>query len=103
MTIIEAMPLLEELKSSSKEERRAFFKDPDTFKIFWYYHFPQNFVSELAPFHDEWIHAITMTNKSILLEAFRGSLKTEIIKVYLVWCIAYAVEPYDVVQSYDSG
>lgn len=42
------------------------------------------------------------TELSVLLEAFRGSLKTELVKVYLVYCICYQIEPYIVIQSFDS-
>lgn len=44
-----------------------------------------------------------MTNLSMLIKGFRGSIKTEIVKVYLVYCICYKIEPYIVIQSYDSG
>jgi len=103
MLIKESIPLLEELAKIWNKERVEFFKKPKNFKIFWYFHFMQNFVCELAPFHDEWINKLLMTEKSILFEAFRWSLKTELIKIYLVWCICYATEPYIVIQSYDSS
>lgn len=98
-----ALILLEQLSKVNKSERIEFFKDKENFIFFWYYHFRKNFISELAPFHFEWIKELVEWNKSILFEAFRWSLKTELIKIYLVYCICYKVEPYIVVQSYDSS
>ena len=71
MLIRQAMPILKELTTFSPAERREFFSKPERFKLFWYYHFPQNFIHELAPFHDDWIHDLTLTDLSILFEAFR--------------------------------
>lgn len=102
MRLLKAYPLLEQLQTETPADRREFFRHKENFKLFWYYHFPQNFMCDLAPFHDDWIEALTMTDLSILFEAFRGSLKTELIKVYLVYCICYTIEPYIVIQSYDS-
>jgi hypothetical protein len=50
-----ALPLLEQLSKVNKSERIEFFKDKENFIFFWYYHFRKNFISELAPFHFEWI------------------------------------------------
>lgn len=102
MLLSQSVDLLQELNSSTIDDRVVFFKNPENFQLFWYYHFIQNFLGELAPFHDKWIHTMAETNKSILLEAFRWSLKTELVKIYLVYCICYQIEPYIVVQSYDS-
>ena len=97
-------PLIQELEKSTKHERVEFFKNPEHFVFWWYYHFYNNFKTDLAPFHYEWIKDITINRDlSILIKGFRGSIKTEIVKVYLVYCICYKIEPYIVIQSFDSS
>lgn len=91
------------LRNVSKEERRAFFRDPDTLYIFWMYYYPEGFKCELADFHWDWIEAIANTDKHIMNESFRSSLKTEITKIYVIKSICYNVWKYIVVQSYDSA
>jgi len=71
MKLSEATDLLEELTRAGIGERVEFFREKGNFQLFWYYHFIQNFISELAPFHDDWIYTMAETDKSILLEAFR--------------------------------
>lgn len=39
----------------------------------------------------------------MLLVAFRASRKTTIARAYCVWCIAYAKEPYIIVQSFEDS
>lgn len=101
--IAELWPIIEQLNKFTPPERVEFFRDPRNFFLWWFYYFPQNFETELADFHFVWIHYLLETDLSLLFEAFRWAIKTEIVKMYLVWCICYAVEPYIVVQSFDSS
>lgn len=103
MKLSESTPLLDMLATCTKQERVSFFRDPDNFLYFWYYHFPQNFDCDLAEFHYLWVEALANGKLSLLIEGFRGSLKTELVKVYLVWCIVYQIEPYIAIQSFDSS
>jgi hypothetical protein len=47
--------LLNELNKITKQDRIEFFRNKENFVLFWYYHFAKNFITELAPFHFEWI------------------------------------------------
>ena len=66
--IIDCIPLIEELQKVTKAERIEFFRNPENFFLFWLYHYMGNFSCDLADFHFEWIHTLTMTDLSMLLE-----------------------------------
>lgn len=70
------------------------------FRAFFKYHF--GWLDE-APFEEEWDEAIEDESKNLIFEAFRGSRKTTKLRGYVVWCIAYAKEPYIIVQSYEGN
>lgn len=95
------LEIVEYLETLTPPERVEFFRNPTHLFIFWFYYFPQNFECELATFHDDWLWYLGMTDMSLLFIAFRGSLKTEETKIYVLWLILYAVEEYIVVQSYE--
>lgn len=59
-----------------------------SFKHFWLYYFLEHFETQLAEFHKEWLGDIVSWDK-IAWMAFRESLKTSIVKAYLVWCTVY--------------
>lgn len=104
--------IISELTKCSSEERKKFFEPNETdsphekgyrFFCWWFYYFHYNFVSDLADFHTDWIKTLNDEEKSVMLVGFRGSLKTEIVKLYLTYVALYAIEKYIVVQSYDNS
>lgn len=60
----------------------------NSFKYFWLYYFLEHFECTLATFHKTWLEDIVSWDK-IAWMAFRESLKTSIVKAYLVWCVVY--------------
>lgn len=95
------LEIVQYLEAMTSEERVEFFREPLHIFIFWFYYFPQNFECDLASFHDDWLWYLAMTDMSLLFIAFRGSLKTEETKIYVLYAILYALEEYIVVQSYE--
>lgn len=71
MKLKEAENIFVELDAMTPTDRVDFFRDPRMFKLFWYYYFINNFITDLAPFHDNWIRTLAETNSSMLIESFR--------------------------------
>lgn len=100
LSLGDLLKIVQELEKVEPADRREFFKDPSTFFIFWFYYYPEAFRCDLAPFHFEKMYAYSCTDLNILDEGFRGSLKTEIAKIYVIRSICYKLWSYIVVQSY---
>lgn len=56
----------------------------------------------MAQWQIDWIRELQYGN-NIIIEAFRGSRKTTILRAFVLWCIIYKVEPFIIVQSYEDG
>lgn len=102
---------LETLQHMNSPERVSFFawgeQDAEESKqakllLWWYYYFHNNFVHDLAPFHYDWLYALTR-DKNILIKGFRGSIKTELTKAYVVNSICHNRWNFIVWQSYESS
>ena len=75
--------------------RVEYFKN--NFEAFFDYHFGWE---NKVKFHHRWARQLQSRN-NLIWEAFRGSRKTTMVRGYVVWCAAYNVEPYIIVQSYE--
>ena len=75
--------------------RKEYFEHD--FPAFFQYHFGW---AGLKDFHKEMLDMFA-GKKDLLLVTMRALRKTTIARAYAVWCIAYAKEPYIVVQSYE--
>lgn len=104
--------IITSLTKANKKERKAFFAPDKTdtpekrgyrFFLWWFFYFHYNFSHDLADFHTDWIREICNEQKSVMLVGFRGSIKTAIVKAYLVYVGLYAIEKYIVVQSFDDA
>lgn len=101
-TIEDIVPIVEQLEKLRPEERVDYFQDDDTFFIFWFYYYPENFECSLAKFHFVWMYYLSCTNLNLLIEGLRGSLKTEMTKIYVIRSILYKRHKYIVWQSFAS-
>jgi hypothetical protein len=79
---------------ADKKLRKALFEKSF---LFFYAYFSKN---ETTEFQRDWIDALP-SDESIMIEAFRGSAKTTIVRWYVLWLILYKKEPYIVVQSFE--
>lgn len=102
ISITDLEEILKDLDTFTPEERVEYFRDPETFFIWWFYYFPESFNCDLAEFHFVWLYFFSCTDLNLLLEGFRSSLKTEITKLFIIRSICYKTISYCVWQSNDS-
>lgn len=102
ISITELGKLIEELESSTPEDRVQFFANPSRFFLWWYFYYPESFKCDLALFHFEWMYYFSCTDLNILNESIRSSLKTEMTKLFVIRSICYKTISYCVWQSNDS-
>lgn len=68
----------------------------DNFPLFFAYHFWWEF----KQFHIDWMRSL-QSNKNTMIEWFRASRKTTLVKWFIVWCICYKKRDYILWQSYE--
>lgn len=93
---IDAEKLLDEVLGD-REMRVSYFQH--NFEAFFQYYFGWD---GLTGWHRAWLQKFE-GEKDLLFITLRASRKTTIARAYCVWCIAYAKEPYIVVQSYEQS
>ena len=92
------------LDSWNSATRKAYFSEnnANVFLVWWYYYFSDDFITNLADFHYEWIEAL-FSDKDILLEGFRGSIKTSIVSAVVSFKVTNKFCNFVVWQSYEDG
>lgn len=85
-----------EILKENKTVRIAYFEHDFEF---WYAYHSWNVI---APFQRKWFKALEGTN-NILIEGFRASGKTTIVRWWVAWNIIYKKHDYIVVQSNEGG
>ena len=95
----EALEQIEKMNSATKVE---FFRQwwPNRFLLWWYTYFFEDFITDLAPFHYDWIEAL-FSDKNVMLEGFRWSIKTTIVIAVTTYRIANNFTKFVVWQSYE--
>ena len=96
---------LQELDNMNWATRREYFKQPqiewlaDRFLLWWFFYFREDFITNLAYFHYEWIES--MFEKNTMIEWFRWSIKTTLIIAVTTFKIANWFTKFVVWQSYE--
>lgn len=96
---------LQELENMNWATRREYFKQPqkewlaDRFLLWWFFYFREDFITNLAYFHYEWIES--MFDKNTMIEWFRWSIKTTLIIAVTTFKIANWFTKFVVWQSYE--
>ncbi len=103
--------IIAELEKTTPATRRAFFKEwvknypvwtPNHFLIWWWFYFSDDFKSELANFHYEWIEAI-FSWKWVFIEGFRWSIKTAIVIATTTYRISNNLVKFVVWKSFEDS
>ena len=91
------------LLESNWATRKAFFNEemtPNRFLAFWYFYYFEDFITNLADFHYEWIEAL-LSDKNVMIEWFRWSIKTTLVVAVTTYKIANNFTKFVVWQSYE--
>jgi hypothetical protein len=93
---------LEELEKMNWTTRKEFFKQwwADRFLLWWFFYYREDFVTNLAYFHYDWIEAI-FNDYNVMIEWFRWSIKTTLIIAITTYRIANELCKFVVWQSYE--
>lgn len=92
---------LEQIENMNATTRVEFFKQwwPNRFLLWWYTYFFEDFITNLAYFHYEWIEALFHWNT--MIEWFRWSIKTSLIIMVTSFKIANNLCKFVVWQSFE--
>ena len=95
--------IIQELEKTTSATRREFFKtmSADKFLLWWFFYYSDDFITQLADFHYEWIEAIFSSN-NVMIEWFRWSIKTTIFAMATSYKIANNFCKFVVWQSYEN-
>jgi len=60
--------IIQELEKTTSATRREFFKtmSADKFLLWWFFYYSDDFITQLADFHYEWIEAIFSSNNVMI-------------------------------------
>lgn len=94
----EAIWMLEEMNWATRKE---YFKDQSAnkFLAWWFFYYREDFITNLAPFHYEWIESLFESNT--MIEWFRWSIKTTLFIAATTYKIANNFCKFVVWQSYE--
>lgn len=98
----EALQLVEDMNWPTRKE---YFRQPqkewmsDRFLLWWFFYFREDFITNLAEFHYEWIEALF--NGNTMIEGFRWSIKTSLIIMVTTFKISNNFCKFVVWQSYE--
>ena len=98
----EALQLIEDMNWTT---RREYFRQTqaewmaDRFLLWWFYYFREDFITNLAEFHYEWIEALF--NGNTMIEWFRWSIKTSLIIMVTSFKISNNLCKFVVWQSFE--
>ena len=94
---------LKQLEAMDNATRKAFFTwsmSANKFLLWWIYFFREDFITNLADFHYEWIEAL-LSDKNVMIEWFRWSIKTTLVVAVTTYKIANNFTKFVVWQSYE--
>jgi len=92
---------LEELEAMNGATRKEFFSQwwPNRFLLWWFFYYREDFITDLADFHYEWIESLFSSNT--MLEWFRWSIKTTLVIAVTTYKISNNLCKFVVWQSYE--
>ena len=94
---------IKQLEAMDNATRKAFFTwdmSANKFLLWWLFFFREDFITNLADFHYEWIEAL-LSDKNVMIEWFRWSIKTTLVVAVTTYKIANNFTKFVVWQSYE--